>query len=63
MNLMGAIGQALDFLWKAAQNYAATEEGAKELNDVIVALEGTDNQPPNAESSVQSEPVASRYRR
>jgi len=40
MNLLQAVGQALDFVWKACHSYAQTPEGAKELNDVIVALEG-----------------------
>lgn len=56
MNLLAAIGQALDFLWKAAQEYANTPEGAKELNDVISALEGgsnvtSDNQPQSETTS------------
>jgi exonuclease VII small subunit len=39
MNVLQAIGQAIDFVWKASQEYAQTEHGQKELNDVIQALE------------------------
>lgn len=31
------IGQIVDFFWKAALAYAATLEGQKELNDIVVA--------------------------
>lgn len=39
MNVIQAVGQAIDFVWKASQEYAQTEQGQKELNDVIQALE------------------------
>ncbi len=54
MNLVAALGQALDFLWKAARTYADTPEGQKELNDVIVALEGAPETPPSTPVSEQA---------
>lgn len=62
MNLIAAVGQALDFLWKAARVYADTPEGQKELNDVISALEGADSTPAEQGNSAQSETATSRYR-
>lgn len=49
MNLVQALAQALDFVWKACREYADTEQGKKELNDVISALD------PDFEQSVQAE--------
>ncbi len=63
MNFIGALGQALDFFWKAAKAYSETPEGAKELNDVIVALEGTDNSQTASAQTVNSSQPASRYSR
>lgn len=45
MNVLKAAIQLLDFIWKAAQAYAATPEGQKELNDIGVALELEGTQP------------------
>ena len=42
MNLMAAIGQILDYVFKAVKAYADTPEGAKEFNDIIDALEVAD---------------------
>ena len=53
MNLVAALGQAQDFIWKAARTYADTPEGQKELNDVIVALEGPQETPPSTPVSEQ----------
>lgn len=63
MNLIAALGQALDFLWKAAHEYANTPEGQKELNDVILALENADSTPAEPGNSAQDETTTSRYRR
>ena len=60
MNLIAALGQALDFIWKAAKAYSETPEGAKELSEVIVALEGADNTPvstPVSETNVTGQRV------
>lgn len=58
MNIIAALGQALDFLFKAVRAYSETEEGAKELNDVIQALEGQGK----ASDSSQSETTSRSYR-
>jgi hypothetical protein len=63
MNLLAALGQAFDFLFKAARSYSETPEGAKELSDVIIALEGSENQPADNGETAEQETVSSRIRR
>lgn len=37
--MLGAVVQFFDFVWKAVQTYAASEEGRAELNDILNELE------------------------
>lgn len=56
MNLLSALGQALDFLVKAIKAYADTPEGQKEFEDVITALEGDNaTQEPTATRSYRGQ--------
>lgn len=52
------IGQIVDFFWKAALAYAATPEGQKELNDIVVAagLESEVGLTPVQTSSARARP-------
>lgn len=63
MNLMAALGQVVDYVFKAAKAYAATPEGEKELADIINALENSDGNTGASESKNQPVSVqVGRYR-